>query len=162
MKWWNSHHQTQWNEWCLLDQNHKCKNKDCIHQCQVECDDSVPTWWRGVIAQGLMIQNTYTKMHNGRRSVAVIARNGMAYPQTLKKIPVVRVVAANCMSEAQMQPGMMDALDEVQGIQTPRMTTEQRQEKLCEKLDLSSLGSWPPDLVDFTHSLLVEYHNIFP
>ena len=55
---------------------------------------------------------------------------------------MVRVVAANWVPEVQMQPGTIDTLDEVQGIQTPRMTTEQRQEKLFEKLDLRGLGSW--------------------
>ena len=116
----------------------------------------------GSLPQGLMIQNSYTKMHNGSKSVAIMVRNGMAYPQTLKnKIPVARVVAANHMPEVQMWPGIMDPLDEVQGIQTLKMTTEQRQEKLFEKLDLSSLGSWPPELADSAHSLLAEYHNIF-
>ena len=36
----------------------------------------------------------------------------------MKKIPVARLVAANQVPEVQMQPGMIDALDEVQGIQT--------------------------------------------
>ena len=57
----------------------------------------------GSLPQGLMIQNTYTKMCNGSKSVPIMVRNGMAYPQTLKKkIQVVRVVAANWVSEAQM------------------------------------------------------------
>ena len=86
----------------------------------------------------------------------------MAYPQTLKnKIPVARVVAANHMTEAQMWPGTMEELDEVQGIQALKMATGKRQEKLFKKLDLSSLGSWPPELADSAHSLLAEYHNIF-
>ena len=96
----------------------------------------------GSLPQSLMIQNAYTEMHNGRKSVGVMVRNGMAYPQTLKKkIPVERVVAANCVAEAQVHPGMMDALDEVWDIQTPKMTTEQTQEKLFKKLDLRVLGS---------------------
>ena len=114
----------------------------------------------GSLPQGLMIQNAYTEMCNGSKSVTVMIRNGTAYPQTLKKIPVARVVTANHVSEVQMWPGMMDALDEVQGIQTPKMTTEQRQEKLCEKLDLSNLGSWLPELADSAYSLLAEYHDI--
>ena len=61
-----------------------------------------------------MIQNAYTKMHNGSKSFAIFVRNGMVYPQTLKKkIPVARVVAANHMPEAQMWPGTMEALDGV-------------------------------------------------
>ena len=39
---------------------------------------------------------------------------------------------------------------------------EQRQEKLFEKLDSSGLGSWLPELVDSSYSLLTEYHDIFP
>ena len=116
----------------------------------------------GSLPQGLTIQNMNTKRHNGSKSVTIVVRNGMAYPQTLKKkIPVARVVAANWVSEAQMCSGMIDALDEVQGIQTMRMTMEHRQEKLFEKLDLSGLGSWPPELADSGWSLLTEYHNIF-
>ena len=60
-----------------------------------------------------------------------------------------------------MQSGMIDMLDEAQGIQTPKLTTGQSQEKLFEKLDLSSLGSWSPELADSTQLLLAEYHNIF-
>ena len=49
----------------------------------------------GPLPQGLTVQNAYTKMCNGSKNVAIIMRNSMAYPQTLKKIPVARVVAAN-------------------------------------------------------------------
>ena len=109
-----------------------------------------------------MIQNAYTKICNGSKSVNVMVRNGMAYPQTLKrKISLARVVVANQMPVAQMWPGMIDMLDEVQGIQTPRMTMGQRQEKLFEKLDLGSLGCSLPELADSAYSLLTKYHNIF-
>ena len=117
---------------------------------------------RGPLPQGLMIQNTYTEMCNGSKNVAIIVRNSTAYPQTLKKIILVaRVVAANWVPEPQVWPGMIDALDEAQVIQTQKLTAEQRQEKLFKKLDLSGLGSWPPELVDSTHLLLAEYHDIF-
>ena len=116
----------------------------------------------GSLAQGLMIQNAYTKMCNGSRSVTIVVRNGMAYPHTLKKkMPVARVVAANHVPEAQMWPGMMEALDGLQGIQTPKMTIKERQEKLFEKLDLNKLGTWPLELADSAYSLLAEYHDIF-
>ena len=114
------------------------------------------------LLQGLTIQNAYTEMCNGSKGVAVMVRNSLAYPQTLKKkIPVARVVAANCVPEVQMWPGMMEVLDGVQGIQTLNMTTKQRQEKLFEKLDLSSLGSWLLELAESAHWLLAEYHDIF-
>ena len=60
-----------------------------------------------------------------------------------------------------MWPGMIDMLDEAQGVWAPKMTMGQRQEKIFEKLDLSSLESWPPELAESAHLLLAEYHNIF-
>ena len=114
-----------------------------------------------LLLQGLMIQNTYTEMCNGSKNVTILVRNSMVYPQTLKKIPVARVVTANWVLEPQMWPGMIDGLDETQGIQTQKLTTEQRQEKLFEKLELSGLGPWLPELTDSTQLLLAEYHDIF-
>ena len=117
---------------------------------------------KGPLPPGLMIQNTYTEMCKGSKNVAIVVRNSMAYPQTLKKkIPMARVVVTKWVPEPQVWPGMIDALDEAQDIQTQKLTTEQRQEKLFEKLDLSGLGSCLPEPVDSTHSLLAEYHNIF-
>ena len=100
--------------------------------------------------------------HIHRCKVAIVVKNSMVYPQTQKKkIPVARVVDANWVPELQMQPGMIDAWDEAQGIQPQKLTTEHRQEKLFENLDLSGLGSWPPELADSTQYLLAEYHSIF-
>ena len=93
----------------------------------------------GPLPQGLTIQNTYTEMCNGSKNVAIVVRNSMVYPQTLKKkIPMARLVAANWVPELWVWPGMIDALDEAQGIQTQKLTAEQRQEKLFEKLDLNA------------------------
>ena len=44
----------------------------------------------GSLSQGLTIQNTYTELCSGSKDVAVVVRNSMAYPQTLKKTLVVR------------------------------------------------------------------------
>ena len=133
-------------------------DKDCVHQCEVECDNLHAE--EELLSQGLMIQNSYTEMHNGSKNFAVIVRNSTAYPQ-MKKILVARVVAANWVPEPQMWLGMIDALDKAQGTQTQKLTAEQRQETLCEKLDLSSLGSWLLELADSAQSLLAEYHDMF-
>ena len=113
------------------------------------------------LPQGLTVQNAHTQMCDGSNNVTVIVRNSTAYPQTLKKVPVARVVAANQVPEPQMWPGMLYALDEVQGTQTQRLTAGQRQEKLFKKLELSGFGSWLPELVHSAWSLLAEYHDIF-
>ena len=57
----------------------------------------------GLLPQGLTIQNTYTKMHNGSKNVVIVVRNSMVYPQTLKKkVPVTKVIATNWV----LKPGM--------------------------------------------------------
>ena len=85
----------------------------------------------GSLFHGFMIQNTYTEINNGSKNVTTVVRNSLAYPQTLKKkIPVARVVAANWVPELQVWPGMIDTLDEAQGIQTQKLTAEMKQEKL--------------------------------
>ena len=114
------------------------------------------------MAQGITIQNAYTEMCNGSKNVAIVVRNSMGYTQTLKKkIPVARAVVATWVPEPPMWTGMIEALDQVQGLQTPKMTVKQRQEILLEESDLSGLESWPLELTDSTQSLLVECHNIF-
>ena len=49
----------------------------------------------GSLPQGLTVQNACTGLHSGSKNVAVVVRNSMAYPQTLRKrTPVVRAVVA--------------------------------------------------------------------
>ena len=96
----------------------------------------------GPLPQGLTIQNAYTELCNGNKNVAVVVRNSMVYPQTLrKKTPVARAVAATWMPEPPMWTSMIEALDEAQCLQMPKLTLKQRQEKLFEELDLSGLES---------------------
>ena len=69
----------------------------------------------GSLPQGLTIQNAYTEMCNGSKNVTVLVGNSISHPQTLKKkIPVTRAVVAKQVSELQMQPGILEALDEAQ------------------------------------------------
>ena len=68
---------------------------------------------------------------------------------------------ATWVPEPLMQIGVIEQLDESQGLQMPKLTMKQRQEKLFEEVDLSGLESWPPELVDSAQSLLAEYHDIF-
>ena len=116
----------------------------------------------GSLPQGLTIQNSYTELCSGSKNVTVVARNSTSYPQALKKkTQVARAVAATHVSEPPMQGGMMEASGKAQGLQMPKLSVKQRQEKLFKELDLSRLESWPPELVDSAWSLLAEYHNVF-
>ena len=116
----------------------------------------------GLLPQGLTIQNAYTELHDGSKNVTIVVRNSMAYPKTLKKkTPVVRAVVATWVPEPPMWTAMIEALDEAQGLQMPKLTVKQRQDKLFKELDLSGLESWPTELADSAQSLLAEYHDIF-
>ena len=52
----------------------------------------------------------------------------------------------------------MEGADESHDSHTPRLTVRQRHGKLFDKLDLSSLDSWTPELAGAACQLLVKYH----
>ena len=65
----------------------------------------------------------------------------MAYPQPLrKKIPVARPVVATQVPEPAMQTGMIEALDEAQGLQMQKLTMKQRQEKTVQEDKCVQIG----------------------
>ena len=111
----------------------------------------------GSLPQGLTVENTYMELHDGSKNVAMVVRNSRVYPQTLrKKTLVARAVAFTWVPEPSMQTNVMEALDQAQGLQVPRLTVKQRQEKLFEEFE-----SWPSNLADSAWSLLPGYHDIF-
>ena len=69
-------------------------------------------------------------MHDGNKNAAVVVRNSMAYPQTLrKKTPMARAVLATQVPEPLIWTSVIEALDEAQGFQMPKLTMKQRQKK---------------------------------
>ena len=117
-------------------------------------DESLP--------QGLMVQNAYTELSSGSKNVAVVVRNGMAYPQPLrKKTPVARAVGVTWVPEPPVQISLTEVSEGVHSHQMPKVTVKQRQEKLFEELDLGGLESCPSELAASAQSLLAEYHNVF-
>ena len=113
----------------------------------------------GSLPQGLTIQNTYTKMCNDSKSVAIIVRNSMVYPQTLEEEDPSG--KSSCGHMGARAISVIEVLDEAQGLQMPKLTVKQRQGQLFEKLDLSGLESWSLELADSAWSLLAEYYDIF-
>ena len=88
----------------------------------------------GSLPQGLTIQDTSTELCDGSRNVTLVVRNSMVYLQTLRmKTPVARLVAATQVLEPPMQNGMMEALDQGQGLQMSKLTKKQRQEMLLKE-----------------------------
>ena len=114
------------------------------------------------LPKGLTVQNAYTKLRKGSENAVVMVRNSMAYPQTLiKKTPVAKTVATTAVRELPVDTRLPEEEDKPQGPHTPKLTVRQRHGKLFEELDLSGLESWPQELADSTHQLLVKYHDVF-
>ena len=91
-----------------------------------------------------------------------MVQNNTAYLQTLwKKTPLVRVAAALPVPKPPKSKGLQEGTNESPDFHTPRLTVRQRHGKLFNELDLSSLDSWTPELVDVACRLLAKYHNVF-
>ena len=115
----------------------------------------------GTLPPGLTVQNTYTELRKGSKKVVVVVWNNTGYPQTLwKKTPVARVVAALPLPKPPESEGLQEGTNESPNFHTPRLTVRQRHGKLFDELDLSSLDSWTPELVDAAHWLLAENHDV--
>ena len=116
----------------------------------------------GSLPQGLTVQNTCTELRKGSKKAVMVVWVNTAYSQTLwKKTPVARVVAALPVPEPLESEQLWEGADESHDSHTPRLTVRQRHEKLCNELDLGSLDSWTPELVNAAHWLLAEYHDVF-
>ena len=116
----------------------------------------------GSLPQSLTIQNTYTELRKGSKKAVVVVQNNTAYPQTLrKKTPVARVVVVLPVPEPPKGEKLEEKDGESHNSPTPALTVRQRHGKLFDELDLSSLDSWTLELVDASHQLLAEYHDVF-
>ena len=86
----------------------------------------------------------------------------MAIAFTITKgIKVTQAVAANAVPQVEVVPRIFEELDEVQGIQQTKLLVERRREVLFQQLDLFGLEGWSKENQAATHTLLVEYHDIF-
>ena len=71
-----------------------------------------------------------------------------------KGVPIVRMEAANLVP-----PVTADFI--TSKPQTQKLSEEERQKALMEKLDLSGLAGWTEDLATKAKNLLMEYHDLF-
>ena len=116
----------------------------------------------GSLPQGLMVQNTYTKLRKGSKKAVVVVWNNTTYSQTLqKKTPVARDVVISPVPETPKSEQLQEGANKSHDSHTPRLTVRQRQGKLFDELDLSSLDLWTPELADTACWLLAEYHDMF-
>ena len=74
---------------------------------------------------------------------------------------MARAVAALPVPKTPESKGLQQGTNESPNFHTPGLTVRQRHGKLFDELDLSSLDSWTPELVDAAHWLLAKYHDVF-
>ena len=74
---------------------------------------------------------------------------------------MARAVAALPVPEPPEGEQLQEGADKSHDSHTPRLTVRQRHGKLFDELDLSSLDSWTPELVDAACQLLAKYHDVF-
>ena len=103
--------------------------------------------------------NTYTEMTTGSRHVAITTAAQIIISKGVK---VAWVVAVNRVPPVEVMPGTLEKLDEMQGIQWTKMSSEWRKEMLLQQLDLSGLDGWSWAYHTSAYALLTEYHDIFP
>ena len=97
----------------------------------------------------LTVQNTYTELRKGSKKAVVVVWNNTPYPQTLKKkTPMARVVATSPVPKSPKGEQLQERAGKSHDSYTPRLRVRQRHGKLFDELDLSSLDSWTPELVD--------------
>ena len=114
------------------------------------------------LPQGLTIQNMYMEAearkqkssHGGEEQYSIST-------DPPKENPSGQGSGALLVPEPPREALWQEEGNEPQDPHTPKLTVRQRHGKLFHELDLSGLGSWPPDLVNSACQLLAKYHDIF-
>ena len=89
------------------------------------------------LPHGLSVANMYTKVISRSRWVAVVVQNLLVIPVTITKgVKVTQVIAVNAVPQFEVASRTLEELDEVQGMQQPKMSNERR-EVLFQQLDSS-------------------------
>ena len=112
--------------------------------------------------RALLYRTMYTELRKGSKKAVVVVGNNTAYSHTLqKKTPVAMEVAALPVPKPPEGEQLLKRDNEPYDPHTPRLRVRQRQGKLFNELDLSSLDSWTPKLAEAACWLLAKYHDVF-
>ena len=110
---------------------------------------------------------TYSELHDGSQSVAVVLCNLTGKPVHLPAGQVItRVLAANVIPEGKPTPELIKKLDEQDPeLAPPKLSIKERQQLLMQLLKqegrLDELAQWMPELARKFEQMLMEYHDIF-
>ena len=105
---------------------------------------------------GVEVLSSYATLTTGSNRITVVLRNNTnEWVEVQKGVPIARMVTANMILPADLSSSPVETSD------SRRMSEEERQRMLFEKLDLSGLETWDAKAAKQARSLLVEYHDLF-
>ena len=105
---------------------------------------------------GVEVLSSYATLTTGSNRITVVLRNNTnEWVEVQKGVPIARMVTANMIPPADLSSSPVKTSD------SGRMSEEERQRTLFEKLDLSGLESWDAKAAKQARSLLAEYHDLF-
>ena len=110
---------------------------------------------------------TYSELHDGSRSVAIVLCNLTGKPVHLLAGRVIAwVLTANVIPEGKPTPELIKKLDEQDPeLAPPKLSIKERQQLLMQLLKqeggLDELVQWMPELARKFEQMLMEYHDIF-
>ena len=105
---------------------------------------------------GVEVLSSYATLTTGSNKITIVLRNKTnEWVEVQKGVPIARMVTANLISPADLSSSPVKTPD------AGRMSEEERQQTLFEKLDLSGLESWDAKVAKQARSLLAEYHDLF-
>ena len=85
---------------------------------------------------GVKVLSCYATLTTGSNRITVVLRNNTNEWEVQKGVPIARMVTANMIPPADLSSSPVKTSD------SGRMSEEERQRMLFEKLDLSGLESW--------------------
>ena len=120
----------------------------------------------GRLPLGVRFWSSYATLKRGSKKVSVLLENTTAVSVTIGSgTPLARVSAANMIPEKYVLPGAVWKLDEELGIERKpspeELASEERKDRVLEKLDLSLLESWNPVRKSQAIAFLREFADIF-
>ena len=105
---------------------------------------------------GVKVLSSYTTLTTGSNRITVVLRNNTnGWVEVQKGVPIARMVTANLIPPADLKSSPIKTPD------VGRMSKEERQQTLFEKLDLTGLESWDAKVAKQARSLLAKYHDLF-
>ena len=105
---------------------------------------------------GVEVFSSYATLTMGSNRITIVLRNNTnVWVEVQKGVPIARMVTANMIPPADLSSSSVKTSD------SGRMSEEDRQRMLFEKLDMSRLESWDTKVAKQARSLLAEYHDLF-